>query len=64
MLHRGGAAGVQDAVIAGNEASVARQLQRMADAGTTELVAHPLGTDQEQARTIQTLTAFSQGAGA
>jgi F420-dependent oxidoreductase-like protein len=60
ILDRGGAAGVQDAVIVGDEASVTSQLQRMADAGTTELVAHPLGTGQEQARTVKTLTAFSQ----
>jgi len=59
ILDRGGADGVHDAVIAGDESSVARQLQQMADAGTTELIAHPLGTSHEQARTIQVLTAYS-----
>lgn len=51
MLDRGGAAGVADAVIVGDENAVAKQIARMADAGTTELVVHPLGTDAEQART-------------
>jgi F420-dependent oxidoreductase-like protein len=60
ILDRGGAEGVHDAVIAGDESSVARQLRQMSDAGTTELIAHPLGTSQDQARTIQALTAFSE----
>lgn len=55
ILDRGHAGGVQDAVIIGDEQSVEHQIQQLADAGATELVAHPLGSPQEQERTIETL---------
>jgi len=56
MLDRGGAAGVADTVVVGDETVVAKHIARMADAGTTELIVHPLGTDAEQARTQALLT--------
>ncbi|WP_406311585.1 LLM class F420-dependent oxidoreductase [Streptosporangium sp. NBC_01639] len=52
MLDRQGLSGVHETVIAGDEAAVARAIRRYAEAGTTELLVSPVGTDAEQARTL------------
>ncbi|MEU8401646.1 LLM class flavin-dependent oxidoreductase [Nonomuraea sp. NPDC048892] len=55
MLDRGHAAGPQGAVVIGDETAVERQIRRLFDAGATELVALPLGSEEEQARTTALL---------
>jgi F420-dependent oxidoreductase-like protein len=52
ILDRGAAAGPEDTAVLGDEEEVARQLQRFADAGTTEFMIAPVGTPEQQARTI------------
>ncbi|RZT07778.1 F420-dependent oxidoreductase-like protein [Kribbella sp. VKM Ac-2569] len=53
VLDRGGKAGPEDTAVLGDEKTVAKELQRFADAGTTEFLVCPVGTDAERARTIQ-----------
>jgi F420-dependent oxidoreductase-like protein len=53
VLDRGGKAGPADTAVLGDEETVAKELQRFADAGTTEFLVCPVGTDPERARTIQ-----------
>ncbi|TDW90366.1 F420-dependent oxidoreductase-like protein [Kribbella pratensis] len=53
VLDRGGKAGPADTAVLGDEETVAKELQRFADAGTTEFLVCPVGTDAERARTIQ-----------
>ncbi|GAB2604731.1 TIGR03564 family F420-dependent LLM class oxidoreductase [Kribbella endophytica] len=60
ILDRGAAAGPEDTAVVGDEDEVARQLQRFADAGATEFMIAPVGTADEQARTI----AFAHSAAA
>ncbi|NEA34877.1 TIGR03564 family F420-dependent LLM class oxidoreductase [Streptomyces sp. SID13031] len=52
ILDRGSAAGPEDTAVLGDEAEVLRQLQRFADAGATEFMIAPVGTAEDQARTI------------
>ncbi|MGC4938654.1 TIGR03564 family F420-dependent LLM class oxidoreductase [Kribbella sp. DT2] len=61
ILDRGAASGPEDTAVVGDEAEVARQLQRFADAGTTEFMVAPVGTPQEQARTIAFTHALAAG---
>ncbi|TDO57470.1 F420-dependent oxidoreductase-like protein [Kribbella sp. VKM Ac-2571] len=53
VLDRGGKAGPADTAVLGDEETVAKELRRFADAGTTEFLVCPVGTDAERARTIQ-----------
>ncbi|GAA3145322.1 alkanesulfonate monooxygenase SsuD/methylene tetrahydromethanopterin reductase-like flavin-dependent oxidoreductase (luciferase family) [Kribbella aluminosa] len=53
VLDRGGTAGPEDTAVVGDEAAVAKQLQRYKDAGTTEFLFCPVGTDTEVERTIR-----------
>lgn len=53
VLDRGGKAGPEDTAVLGDEETVTKELQRFADAGTTEFLVCPVGTDAERARTIQ-----------
>ncbi|MQA29630.1 MAG: TIGR03564 family F420-dependent LLM class oxidoreductase [Luteitalea sp.] len=55
MLDREGVAGVEEVAIAGDEATVEREVRRYADAGATEFVASVTGSDAERARTIELL---------
>jgi hypothetical protein len=57
VLDREGAAGPGDVVVAGDERAVGRQLGRLRDAGVTDLLAVPYGTDDEQRRTLELLAA-------
>ncbi len=52
VLDRGGVAGPEDTAVLGDESAVAKEIQRFADAGATELLFCPVGTPEEQARTI------------
>ncbi|MEV0699342.1 hypothetical protein AB0I53_15690 [Saccharopolyspora sp. NPDC050389] len=51
VLDRQGLAGPEDVAVIGDDATVERALRRYAEAGATELVAVPFGTDEEQRRT-------------
>jgi F420-dependent oxidoreductase-like protein len=55
MLDREGAANPEDLLVAGDESAVARELRRYVDAGATELLAFPVGPDEERARTVTLL---------
>lgn len=52
MLDREGAAGPADVALVGDEATVLKGIDRMRDAGTTDFVVVPFGTDEENRRTI------------
>jgi F420-dependent oxidoreductase-like protein len=67
MLDREGAAGPADVAIIGSERDVAKGIQRVADAGVTELIAAPFGSPDEIDRTVAvlaSLAASAPGAGA
>jgi F420-dependent oxidoreductase-like protein len=55
MLDRQGVAGLEELVIAGDGSAVERELRRYADAGATELMAYPVGPEDDRARTIEVL---------
>jgi F420-dependent oxidoreductase-like protein len=55
VLDREGAAGPADIAAIGDERTVAAAIKRMADAGTTELVANVFGSKDEQNRTRELL---------
>jgi hypothetical protein len=55
MLDREHAAGPQDVAVLGDENTVARYLQRLADAGVTDFIACPFGGAVEQGRTVTAL---------
>jgi F420-dependent oxidoreductase-like protein len=57
VLDREGVAGPQDVAVVGDEAAVARHLDRLADAGVTEFFASPFGDAEEQDRTVRFLAA-------
>jgi alkanesulfonate monooxygenase SsuD/methylene tetrahydromethanopterin reductase-like flavin-dependent oxidoreductase (luciferase family) len=52
MLELEGAAGPGDVAAVGDEAAVERQIRRIADAGATDVLAVPFGSDDEQVRAI------------
>ncbi|MFI5692183.1 TIGR03564 family F420-dependent LLM class oxidoreductase [Kribbella sp. NPDC051586] len=53
VLDRGGKAGPEETAVLGDEETVAKELQRFADAGTTEFLVCPVGTEAEVARTLR-----------
>ncbi|GAA1689299.1 TIGR03564 family F420-dependent LLM class oxidoreductase [Kribbella yunnanensis] len=53
VLDRGGLAGPEDTAVLGDEETVAREIERFANAGATEFVLCPVGTPEEQKRTIR-----------
>lgn len=55
MRDREGAAGPGDVVVVGDETAVRRHLGRLRDAGVTEFLAVPYGTEEEQDRTLELL---------
>jgi F420-dependent oxidoreductase-like protein len=55
MLDREGAEGPADVAVVGDEETVARDLQRLADAGTTDLTAAAFGSSDERQRTLALL---------
>ena len=58
MLDREGAAGPADVAIIGSETEVRKGVQRMAEAGATELVAAPFGSSDEIAATVALLASL------
>ncbi|WP_329003066.1 TIGR03564 family F420-dependent LLM class oxidoreductase [Kribbella sp. NBC_00709] len=59
MLDREGAAGPADVLVVGDEASIAKQLDRFRDSGATDLMLAPIGTREEQTRTTEFLSTVS-----
>ena len=57
MLDREGAAGPADVMLAGSESDVERQLAELEDAGATDLLASPMGSREDQLRTLDFLRA-------
>ena len=55
VLAREGANGPGDVVVAGDEGAVAKQLDRIRDAGVTDFLAVPYGSPAEQVRTMTVL---------
>jgi F420-dependent oxidoreductase-like protein len=55
MLDKEGAEGPADVAIAGNEATVAAEVRRMADAGATDFAAAVFGSAEERTRTLDVL---------
>ncbi|GAA1160783.1 TIGR03564 family F420-dependent LLM class oxidoreductase [Kribbella jejuensis] len=56
MLDREGAAGPADVLLVGDEAAIAKQLDRIRDAGATDVMLAPIGTADEQRRTTEFLS--------
>jgi 5,10-methylenetetrahydromethanopterin reductase len=52
MFDRGGLSGPADALVAGDESTVLRELERFRDAGVTDLVVSARGSKQERARVL------------
>ncbi|MFI0736355.1 TIGR03564 family F420-dependent LLM class oxidoreductase [Streptomyces sp. NPDC021225] len=55
VLDRDGSAGPQDTAALGDESTVEQELRELVDAGATEFIASPVGTSEEQARTLALL---------
>lgn len=60
VLDREGVAGPADLLVAGDERVVERELGRFADAGTTEFLAYPVGSAEEQSRTVKLLASLAR----
>ncbi|GAA4098370.1 TIGR03564 family F420-dependent LLM class oxidoreductase [Actinomadura miaoliensis] len=58
ILERQGLSGPGDTIVAGDEAEVERAVRAYRDAGATELMVAPMGTDEEVARTIELAAAL------
>ncbi|WP_427889052.1 TIGR03564 family F420-dependent LLM class oxidoreductase [Kribbella sp. GL6] len=56
MLEREGVDGPADLLLAGDEATITRQLERIRDAGATDAMLAPIGTATEQERTTAFLS--------
>ena len=56
MLDREGAAGPADVLLAGDEAAIGKQLDRIRDTGATDVMLAPVGTAEEQLRTTEFLS--------
>jgi len=60
VLDRGGVTGPEETAVLGDEASVAREIERFAAAGATEFILCPVGTHEEQQRTIRFAHDYAQ----
>lgn len=60
MLDIEGVTGVDELVVLGDEAVVAAEVARYADAGATEVVVVPIGSAAERRRTVDVLTALAR----
>jgi F420-dependent oxidoreductase-like protein len=63
MLEREQVASPADLAIVGDAEAIERGLQRYADAGVTEFLAYPIGSDEECSRTIDLLAELSRRRG-
>jgi hypothetical protein len=59
MMDRGGNAGPEDVAITGSESDVRDQLEELASAGATDLVAAVYGPPDARARTLAALGAWN-----
>ena len=59
MLDREGAAGPADVALVGDESVIAKELDRLTDAGATEFIAARLGSREDWQRTVEFLAARS-----
>lgn len=59
MFELEGVSGPGDAIVAGSEREVEAALRRLLDAGATEILATPLGSDDERQRTLDLLGALA-----
>jgi 5,10-methylenetetrahydromethanopterin reductase len=55
MLDRGGLAGPADTLVAGDETTVLRELDRFRDAGLTDMIVVPVGSDRERELVVETV---------
>ncbi len=62
MLEREGANGPEDVVLVGNEDAMRGQLLRYRDAGVTDFIAAPFGSEEGRARTTSFLQTFASEA--
>lgn len=60
VLDRGGKAGPEDTAVLGDESMVAKEIERFAQAGATELLICPVGTDEDRERTIKFALDYAQ----
>lgn len=56
VLDREGVAGPHEVAIVGDELAVGRHIEHLAQAGVTEFIAAPVGTPEEQQRTLDALS--------
>ncbi len=63
MLDREKVASPADLAILGDDETVVRELRRYADAGVTEFLAYPIGSDDERSRTIDLLVGLARRRG-
>jgi 5,10-methylenetetrahydromethanopterin reductase len=61
MLDREGADGPSDIAVVGTEEEVVSRLNRLAEVGTTDLVASVLGSAEERQRTVALLASLARG---
>lgn len=62
VLERQGAANMGDVAIVGDERAVTRDLERMAEAGATDFLVQPIGSPEEQRRTLELVASVSTDA--
>lgn len=61
MLDREQAGGPEDVAIVGDEAEIERSISQLADAGATEFVGSPYGSDDDRSRTVACLSSLARG---
>ncbi|MEU4193196.1 LLM class flavin-dependent oxidoreductase [Kribbella sp. NPDC026611] len=61
VMDRGGVAGPEDTAVLGDEETVTRELERFAAAGVTEFVFCPVGSPEEQRRTVEFAYGYAAG---
>ncbi|GAA1852093.1 TIGR03564 family F420-dependent LLM class oxidoreductase [Pseudonocardia ailaonensis] len=62
-LDRQGATGIEDTILAGDEAVVAAEVRRFAEAGATDLVLFPSGPEADRARTLEVFGDLARAGG-
>ena len=62
-LEREGVTDVGEIAIVGNEIEIERQVNRLEDAGATDLLAWPVGSAEDRARTVALLGSLARSSG-